>query len=264
MKTRVLFLSAILLAAVIALSGVASAGSVMEKVAAEKKLKVGVAPWTGMITFDPKTNRYEGVIADDLRNFEKETGIQVEIVSTNWSGMIAGLQAGQWDAIMNGLGATMPRSVAVAFTEPYGYYCEAALVRSNDDIKSIADLDKAENVIAVLAGTSGHELWKERMKNAKIQTFADSTSAMLEVMQGRARAFMSDSLVNSFRAKERPELKLFIPENTLWYYQAHAVRYADADLLQFLNTYIRNMRVRGWYKELGAKHGLPADWATPR
>lgn len=242
-------------------AGNAAAG-IMEKISSEKVLRVGVAPWKNFIQKNPKTGEYEGVIADDLRNFEKETGIKVEIIETNWGGMIAGLQAGKWDAIMNGLGATVQRSLAVAFTEPYGYYAEASLVRTDDDVKSFADLDQPGNVISVIGGTSAHSLWKDKFTNAKIQTFADSTTAILEVMQGRAKAFMSDSLVNAFRAKEREELKLFIPENTSWFYQAHAVRYDDADLLAFLNTYIRNMRVRGWYDELAAKWGMPATWAT--
>jgi len=240
----------------------AGAETVMDKVIKEKVLRVGVAPWKNFIQKNPATGEYEGIIADDLRNFEKETGIKVEISETNWAGMIAGMQAGKWDAIMNGLGATVQRSVSVAFTEPYGYYAEASLVRTKDKVNSFADLDKKGNKITCIAGTSAHTLWKDKFKNAELVPFSDSTTAMLEVIQGRAKAFMSDSLVNSFRAKERPELKLFIPENTTWFYQAHAVRYGDSDLLAFLNTYIRNMRVRGWYKELGNKWGMADSWAT--
>jgi polar amino acid transport system substrate-binding protein len=240
---------------------VASAG-IMEKISDEKVLRVGVAPWKNFIQKNPKTGEYEGIIADDLKNFEKETGIKVEINETNWGGMITGLQTGKWDAIMNGLGATVQRSVAVAFTEPYGYYAEASLVRSDDNVKSFADLDQKGNIIAVIGGTSASTLWQDKFKNAQIQTFSESTPAILEVIQGRAKAFMSDSLVNAFRAQERPELSLFIPENTVWFYQAHAVRYEDQDLKTFLDTYVRNMRVRGWYKELGDKWGMPVTWAT--
>ncbi|MDA3917232.1 MAG: transporter substrate-binding domain-containing protein [Deltaproteobacteria bacterium] len=244
---------------------IAFAGSIMDKINAEKTLKVGVAPWKNFIMFNPKTSEYEGIIADDLRNFEKVTGIKVKIMKTTWGGMIAGLQAGKWDAIMNGLGATPKRSLAVSFTIPYGNYCEAALVNKKNNIKSFDDLDQPGNVIAVTAGTSAHELWKTQFKKAKIQTFADSMSCMLEVLQGRAQAFMSDSLIQSSRAKDHPEsLEVFIPENTVWFFQAHALRYADADLQSFLNTYIRNMQSRGWYSELEKKWNMPEGWATGR
>jgi polar amino acid transport system substrate-binding protein len=237
-------------------------GGIMEKIVAEKKLRVGIAPWKNLIIWDDKSNRYEGIIADDLRKFEETTGLKVEITNTTWAGMIAGLQTGKWDAIMNGLGASIQRSMAVAFTEPYGYYCEAALVRKNDPVKSFADLDKPGVSIAVTAGTSAHELWKGKFKNAKLQPFTDAVAGIMEVIQGRSKAYMSDLLVNSFRAKERPELKLFIPENTIWFYEAHAVRYSDLDLLTFLNTYVRNMKIQGWYHELGEKWGMPPEWVT--
>jgi polar amino acid transport system substrate-binding protein len=240
-------------------------GGIMEKIVAEKKLRVGIAPWKNLIIWDDKSNRYEGIIADDLRKFEETTGLKVEITNTTWAGMIAGLQTGKWDAIMNGLGASIQRSMAVAFTEPYGYYCEAALIRKDDTTtKSFADLDKPGVTITCVAGTSAHELWKGKFKNAKLQPFTDAVGAIMEVIQGRAKAFMSDLLVNSFRAKERPELKLFIPENTIWFYEAHAVRYSDLDLLTFLNTYIRNMKIQGWYHELGVKWGMPPEWVTGR
>jgi polar amino acid transport system substrate-binding protein len=244
---------------------VSFAAGIMEKIVAEKKLRVGVAPWKNMIMWDEKTNRYEGIIADDLRKFEETTGIKVEITNTTWAGMIAGLQTEKWDAIMNGLGASIQRSMAVAFTEPYGYYCEAALIRSDDNTtKTFADLDQPNVNISVTAGTSAYELWKGKFKNAKLVTYTEQSAGILDVIQGRSKAFMSDLLINSFRAKERPELKLFIPENTVWFYQAHAVRYTDMDLLNFLNTYIRNMKVQGWYTELGAKWGMPPEWATGR
>lgn len=242
-----------------------SSAGIMEKIVSEKKLRVGIAPWKNLILWDDKTGRYEGVIADDLRKFEEVTGIKVEITNTTWAGMIAGLQTGKWDAIMNGLGASIQRSLAVAFTEPYGYYCEAALIRKDDTTtKSFADLDKPGNIITCVAGTSAHELWKGKFKNAKLQPFTEAVGGIMEVIQGRAKAFMSDLLVNTFRAKERPELKLFIPENTIWFYQAHAVRYSDLDLLEFLNTYIRNMKVQGWYYELADKWGMPKEWVTGR
>lgn len=262
-KNLMIFLVIILVSLLSASVGM-SAG-IMERIVTEKKLRVGAAPWKNMIMWDDKANRYEGIIADDLRKFEEVTGLKVEITNTTWGGMIAGLQTGKWDTIMNGLGASMQRSLAVAFTEPYGYYCEASLIRKDDmTTKSFADLDKAGNTITVVAGTSAHELWKGKFKNAKIQPFPEAVTAILEVIQGRAKAFMSDLLVNTFRAKERPELKLFIPENTVWFYQAHAVRYTDLDLLVFLNTYIQNMKVQGWYHELGDKWGMPPEWVTGR
>ena len=42
----------------------------------------------------------------------------------------------------------------------------------------------------------------------------------------------------------------------------HAVRYADLDLVVFLNTYVRAMQLRGWYRSLAEKWKLPPELAT--
>lgn len=242
----------------------ASAGATMDKVIKEKKLVVGVAPWNKFVLQNPKTGQYEGYIADDILNLEASTGIKVEFVNTSWSGLIAGLQAGKWDIIMTGMGATPERAAAVAFSEPYGYISVTAMLRADSKAQSLADLDKPGNIIAVVSGTSQQKYSQKVFKQAKVSAFADTGSAVLEVMQGRAAAYMGDSVSNALREKERPtEMRnLVFPKETEWNSLNHAVRYDDLDLLAFVDTYIRTMRLRGWYKELAAKWELPAELAT--
>ncbi|QRM35862.1 transporter substrate-binding domain-containing protein [Microvirga sp. VF16] len=246
-------------------STIASAGPALDRIMSEKKLVVGVAPWNKFVLLNPKTNEYEGYIVDDIRNFESMTGIKVELVNTTWSGLVAGLQAGKWDVVMSGLGATPERATAVAFGEPFGYLSSTAVVRADSPVNSLADLDKEGNVISVVSGTSAQQFSQRTFKKAKITPLADTGAAVLEVMQGRATAYIGDSVSNELRAKERPtELKniKFGSNETEWTTMNHAVRYGDLDLMVFLDTYIRAMKLRGWYRGLADKWGLPIELAT--
>jgi len=241
----------------------ASAGATMDRVLKEKKLVVGVAPWNRFVAMNPQTSKYEGYIADDILNLEAMTGIKVEIVNTTWGGLIAGLQAGKWDVIMTGLGATPERSTAVAFSEPYGYISITAMTRADNPAKSMADLDKPNAVISTVGGTSAQKFSQKSFKQAKVVAFGDTTAAVLEVMQGRAAAYMGDSVSNALRAKERPkEIKNVVLAKTEWNSLNHAVRYEDLDLLVFIDTYIRTMKLRGWYEDLAEKWGLPPELAN--
>ena len=260
-------LISILLALFLAIGGAstASAGQTLDRIVKEKKLVVGVAPWNRFVALNPQTNKYEGFIADDIVNLEAMTGIKVEFVNTSWSGLIAGLQAGKWDIVMTGLGATPERAVAVAFSEPFGFISATAMVRADNAAKTRADLDKPGNIISTVAGTSQQKFSQRVFKNAKVVGFNDTTGAVLEVMQGRATAYMGDSVSNALREKERPaEIRniVFANADTEWNSLNHAVRYDDLDLLTFINTYIRTMKLRGWYKELAEKWGLPIELAT--
>lgn len=241
----------------------AEASETFERILAQKKLKAGVVVgWPKFIVFDPKTNRHEGFLADDIRRFEEVTGIKVEVVNTTWNGIIAGLQAGTYDVIMGGISPTPERALAVAFTQPYGYWYASALVRPDSKDAGLKDLDQPGKVLTVVSGTAMHAYAQRVIKKAKVSSFTDSSTAILEVMQGRAQGYIGDSFTNHVRSRERPtELKMvsFDPREAEWGGLSHAVRYSDLDLLQFLNTYISVMKMRNWYAELTAKHDLPAE-----
>jgi len=249
--------------AALALPNTADAGATLERVLKEKKLVVGVATWNKFVALNPQTNKYEGFIADDILNMEAATGIKVEFVNTSWGGLIAGLQAGKWDIIMTGMGATPERAAAVAFSEAYGYISATAMIKADNPAKTRNDLDKPGNIISTVAGTSQQKFSQRVFKNAKVVSFPDTAAAVLEVMQGRATAYMGDSVSNANREKERPaEVRNLIFPDTEWNSLNHAVRYEDLELLTFVNTYIRTMKLRGWYKELAEKWQLPPELAT--
>ncbi len=251
-------------AAVVWGAGTALAGATLDRVIAEKKLVVGVAPWNKFVAQNPKTQQFEGLIVDDIRNFESMTGIKVELVNTTWSGLIAGLQAGKWDVIMSGMGATPERATAVAFGAPFGYLSSTAMLKADNKAQSRDDLDKPGNIITAVAGTSAFQFAQRAFKQAKVNGLNDTGAAVLEVMQGRAVAYIGDSVSNAMRAQERPtELRnlVFAPDQTEWTTMNHAVRYADLDLMVFLDTYVRAMQLRGWYRGLAEKWGLPPDLA---
>ncbi|SEG60750.1 transporter substrate-binding domain-containing protein [Bosea lathyri] len=253
-------------AAVVAFSSTgASAGPTLDRIISEKKLVVGVAPWNKFVLLNPKTSQYEGLIVDDIRNLEAMTGIKVELVNTTWSGLVAGLQAGKWDVIMSGLGATPERATAVAFGEAFGYLSSTAMVRADSPVRSFADLDKEGNTVSVVSGTAAQQYAQRSFKKAKVTPLSDTGAAVLEVMQGRATAYIGDSVSNELRAQERPtELRnvKFAADQTEWTSMNHAVRYADLDLLVFLDTYVRAMKLRGWYRGLAEKWNLPPELAV--
>lgn len=258
-------LAAAAVAAVAALTATsASAGPTLDRIMSEKKLVVGVAPWNKFVLLNPKTSQFEGFIVDDIRNLEAMTGIKVELVNTTWSGLVAGLQAGKWDVIMSGLGATPERATAVAFGEAFGYLSSTAMVRADSPVRSLADLDKEGNTVSVVSGTAAQQYSQRTFKKAKVTPLADTGAAVLEVMQGRATAYIGDSVSNELRAQERPtELRnvKFASNETEWTSMNHAVRYGDLDLMVFLDTYIRSMKLRGWYRTLADKWNLPPELA---
>jgi polar amino acid transport system substrate-binding protein len=248
------------IAMALAVTGPAFASETLDRILAEKKIKVGIVPgWPKFLVMNPDTKKYEGFLADDLANFEQRMGIKVEFVATNWAGIVAGLQAGTFDVMVGG-GITPERAAAVAFGEPYAFFHTSALTRPDAKGASLADLDQPGKVFTVVSGTAMHSYARRRVKNAKLSALGDSSAAVLDVMQGRADAYIGDSWTNYVRAKERPtELKVidFKDNETEWGGLAFAVRYRDTDVLTLLDAYVRAMKMQRWYHDLTAKYDLP-------
>jgi ABC-type amino acid transport substrate-binding protein len=251
--------------AALALASPSAAQSTFERIVKEKKMVVGVAPSRNLVLMNPRSKEHEGFVVDDIRNLEKLSGIKIEMVETTWAGLIAGLQAKKWDSIMTGLAATPERAAAVAFTEPYAYIGFSAMVRADGDIKSFADLNKPGTTLTVVAGAMEQTYVNRRFDKPNVLAMTDVSAAILEVMQGRAKAYIGATISNAIRERERPtELRnvTFPKEVVEWNGLAHAVRYEDNDLRVFLDTYIRAMKLRGFYKDLAAKWHFTPDFAT--
>ena len=62
-------------------------------------------------------------------------------VESDWDSLFAGLDAGRYDLVCNGVEVTEERAKTYDFTTPYGYIHTALAVRKdNEDIKSFEDL----------------------------------------------------------------------------------------------------------------------------
>lgn len=263
MRRHLLLLTALVTAMLWSVAPFVHASETLDRILSQKKIRAGVVPgWPRFIVYDPVKKEYSGFLADDIKRFEQETGITVEFVTTNWNGIIAGLQAGTYDVIMGGISATPQRAVAVAFSEPYAYWYTCALVRADSKAQSFEDLDQPGRTVTVVSGTAMAAYANKVFTKAKVSALGDSSSAVLDVMQGRADAYIGDSFTNYVRSSERPkELRMlkFGPRWTQWGGMSHAVRYKDVDVLVLLNTYIRAMKLQNWYQELTTKYDLPPE-----
>ena len=95
------------------------------------------APWTyhdedgNLVGFDVEVAK---AVADEL-------GVDVQYQEGEWDGLLAGVQSGRYDIMVNGVGYTEERAQAYTFSDPYCYNKTALIVRGdNEDIKSLEDL----------------------------------------------------------------------------------------------------------------------------
>lgn len=181
-------------------------------------------------------------------------GRRLQIVPMEFSGLIPALQTGNIDLVLSSMTATDERRKSIDFSEPYAFTGLSLLVAKNSDIQSADDLKKPGRVIAAKAATTGETWAIDHLPQARRVVFEDQSACVLEVVQGRADAFIYDQLSIFNYAKQNPDttrglLKPFVEES--W---AIAVAKENDGLRGQVNDFIQTFRARNGFAGLGDQY----------
>lgn len=105
------------------------------------------APWSYVDENDELTG-YDVEVAKAIAD---KLGVEIQIVPGEWDGLFAGMDAGRYDMVVNGVEVTEERADKYNFSTPYAYIRTALIVKGdNDSIKTFEDLKgkKTANSIA--------------------------------------------------------------------------------------------------------------------
>ena len=217
-------------------------------------LRVGMDLRYPPFEMQDKAGHPDGVSVRLAEALAAHLGRPLAIVPMDFSGLIPALKTGNIDLIISSMTATDERRESLDFSKPYAFTGLALLVRKDSQIQSVADLAKAGNTIAVKAGTTG-EIWAiKHLPDAKRVVFEDQGACVLEVVAGRADAFIYDQLSIYKYAAENPAttrglLQPFVEEE--W---AIGTAKGHAALLRQVNGFLDEFRARDGFGKLGEQY----------
>ena len=106
-------------------------------------------PWS----FHDASDTLVGYDVEVSRAIAEKLGVEPEYVESDWDSLFAGLDAGRYDLVCNGVEVTEERAKTYDFTTPYGYIHTAlAVKKDNDTITCFEDL-KGKTTANSLAST---------------------------------------------------------------------------------------------------------------
>lgn len=150
---------------------------------------------------------YEKDIADSLASRMK---MKAEYVPTDWESLIASLQRGEFDIILNGLEPTSDREKEILFSKPYYVFQMILTVRKDEQrIKSLADCKK----LGIEVGTLVNSAMSRVIENEKIKLrgYQDVVGAYQDLELGRIDAILMDDPAEMYYARNNPKLKWACP-----------------------------------------------------
>ena len=202
---------------------------------------------------DPE-GRPAGISVEIAGALAKYLGLPLKIENIPFDGLIPALKTGKIDLIISSMTATAERSQSIDFSDPYLRTGLCLLVSSRASIRSIEDADQPGHVIAVKQGTTGQLYAKMHLTHARVLALDKEDACVLEVVQGKAQAFIYDqlSVLEDWRRNKETTnalLKPFQEEN--W---AIGIRKGDDRMKAKANAFLKEFRAAGGFNRLGEKY----------
>ena len=239
-----------------AASSAASTGAADQLTAIQTNGKLVVAlegawqPWS----YHDESDTLVGYDVEVSRAIAEKLGVEPEYVESDWDSLFAGLDAGRFDIVCNGVEVTDERAKTYNFTTPYGYIHTALAVRKdNEDIKSFEDL-KGKTTANSLASTY---MELAESYGATVQGIDTLEETIQLLTAGRIDATLNAdvSFYDYLNVHPDADFKL-VAQTEDASHVAIPVRKGDdsASLLEAINTAIDELRADGTLKALGEKY----------
>jgi polar amino acid transport system substrate-binding protein len=187
----------------------------------------------------------EGFNVDLANEIGERLGVTMDIVATQFSGILPGLQAGTYDFVVAPTTITEERASNLLFSEGYLNTDFQFVVRG--DAPEVSDMKEfADKVIAVNKG-SVYDSWARDLADDigwKVESYGTNTDAVQAVVSGRAYANVAGSTVSAWAAKKNTAVKLSFLFTTgkVW---GMPFRKGDEDLRATVETVIECMKLDG-------------------
>ena len=207
-------------------------------------------PWS----YHDESDTLVGYDVEVSRAIAEKLGVEPEYVESDWDSLFAGLDAGRFDIVCNGVEVTDERAKTYDFTTPYGYIHTALAVRKdNEDIKSFEDL-KGKTTANSLASTY---MELAESYGATVQGIDTLEETIQLLTAGRIDATLNAdvSFYDYLNVHPDADFKL-VAQTEDASHVAIPVRKGDdsASLLEAINTAIEELRADGTLKALGEKY----------
>jgi cystine transport system substrate-binding protein len=242
------------LVAALALQAVAllPAQAELADVEAAGVLRIGTEGTYAPFTYHDSSGRLVGFDVELGREVAERLGVEAEFVEGRWDGLIAGLDANRYDAVINQVGITDERQAKYDFSDPYIASKAALIVREdNNDITSFADLQGKKSAQSL---TSNYANMAEEAGAELVGTEGFDQSVQL-VINRRADATINDSLSFYDFKNQQPNAPVRIAATRdEASHSGIIVQKGQPELVAAINEALAEIKADGTYRELSEKY----------
>lgn len=204
---------------------------------------------------DPATGRLQGPVVDLSRELGRRLGVQVAATGmSSPQSVIDAVQGGQADI---GFVAYNPeRAGPVEFSQPYMLVQQTFLVRGDSMIRSVTQIDRANQKIGAGKGDSIALYLARNLKQAHLIELVESPAmAMQMVVEGKIDAFGANRQRLTDLIRNASGLRL-LPDDLYGVEQTIIVPKGNPEALKVVNQFVDDVRKSGFLLESIRRSGV--------
>ncbi|WJV54193.1 amino acid ABC transporter substrate-binding protein [Pectobacteriaceae bacterium CE90] len=243
---------ALLTSALFATSFLAQAQDDLSAIKAAGVIKFGTEGTYAPYTYHEQSGKLVGFDVDIGRAVAKKLGVKAEFIEGRWDGLIAGVNAKRYDAVINEVGITKERQAKFDFSKPYIDAKSVLIVRGdNTSIKAFSDLKGRKSAQSL---TSNYSKLASSYGANVVPTDGFNQSLEL-VLTGRADATLNDNLSFLDFKKHKPDANVKVVATAeTGDPSAILVRKDQPQLVKALNKALDEIKADGTYKMISVRY----------
>ena len=237
--------------------------STLESILKRGELRVGFEAGYMPFEMTDKKGNFVGFDIDMAKEMAKAMGVKFVPVNTAWDGIIPSLITGKFDIIMSGMTVTQERNLKINFADPYIIVGQSILINKKykGKINTYKDLNNSRYIVTSKLGTTGEQAVKRLIPKCTYKSFETEPEAALEVVNGKADAFVYDlPYCVVFMAQQGAGKLVFLDKPFTFEPLAWGVRKGDPDFLNWLNNFYNQIKNDGRYERIYNKWIKSTGW----
>lgn len=217
------------------------------------KIVIGVEGTYPPFTYHDDDDSLTGFDIELAEAIAEKLGVEAEFVESDWDSLLAGVDSGRLDTVINNVTITEDRQEKYDFTDPYLYIYREIIVRTeNEDVKSLDDLNGKK----VANNATGDYNSRLEELGAEIVPIDTAEEAINLVESGRADLSVFASVTFAEYLKEHPDAQVKVafrtPEPASL--TAIPVKKGETALLEAINNALAELRKDGTLLALSEKY----------
>lgn len=224
----------------------------LDSILSSGTLRAGICLTSEPAGFRDGEGNLKGYDVDAATLMAEALGVKLEVVEVTGPTRIPMLLSNKIDVIVCNITATTERARSINFSFPYLRTGIKLLVQKDGGITGFADIGKGKKFI-VGRGTTGEAMAKQRSPEAELVYVDNTPDAIILMRQGKADAYIEDSLGIDYMAKAYPDQLLALPDTFSSDPITFGVRKGNPEFLRFLDLFASVYVSSGKYNEYYSK-----------